>query len=125
MPFQLDRPVFFRIPTFAAGRQYKAGDEFKWKELSVDENKVHILYRERRLHHNSALEIERKVGDGLEELDIKGLHAVVDNINKKVKAKTNTQTEYDKKRCKVSKIVGKQRGLIRTWRHLYGHYEVE
>ncbi len=125
MPLQLDRPVFVRVPFVAGSRQLKAGDEFKWKELGVEESKVLTFYNQRWIHHNSELEIERKVGDGLEELDINGLHAVVDNINKKVKAKTQTQSEYDKKRCKKSKIVGKQRGLIRTWRHSYGHYEVD
>ena len=125
IPFQYDRPVFFRVDTFAAGRQYEAGDEFKWKEIGVDDKKVMILYRERILHHNAELEIQRKVGDGLEELDIDGLHAVVDNINKKVKLRSPHLTEYEKKKCKKSKIVDKQRGLIRSWRRNYGNLEVD
>jgi len=125
LPFQFDRPVFFRLPTFAAGKQYEAGDEFKWKELGVNEDNVLIMYKERRLHHNKELEVKRKVGDGLEELDVNGLHAVVDNINNKVKAKTTSQADFDRKKCKKSKIADKQRGLIRSWRRTYGHYEVD
>jgi hypothetical protein len=125
MPFQLDRPVFFRIPTFAGGRQYEAGDEFKWKELGVDSTKVQILYRERVIHHNAELEVQRKVGDGLEELDVDGLHAVVDNINSKVKLKTSSQADFERKKCKKSKIADKQRGLIRSWRRTNGHLETE
>lgn len=124
-PFQLDRPVFFRIPTFAGGRQYEAGDEFKWKELGVDSTKVQILYRERVIHHNTELEVQRKVGDGLEELDVDGLHAVVDNINNKVKLKTSSQADFERKKCKKSKIADKQRGLIRSWRRINGHLETE
>ena len=125
MPFQLDRPVFFRISTFAGGRQYESGDEFKWKELGVDSTKVQILYRERVLHHNAELEVQRKVGDGLEELDVPALHAVVDNINEKVKLKTSSKADFENKKCKKSKIADKQRGLIRSWRRTRGHYEVD
>ena len=125
IPFQYDRPVFFRIETDAGGRKYKAGDEFKWKELGVDAAKVETFYRERRIQHNSELEIKRKVGDGLEELSVEALHSVVDNINTKVKLKTTSQAEFDKKTCKKSKIADKQRGLIRSWRRTYGTYEVD
>ena len=125
VPLQLDRPVFVRIPFTSGSLKLEAGDEFKWKELGIDEQRVLILYRERYIHHDSGLEIARKVGDGLEELDIDGLHAVVDNVNNKVKLKTGSQAEYEKKKCKKSKIADKQRGLIRSWRRTYGHYEVD
>ena len=125
VPLQLDRPVFVRIPFTSGSRKLEAGDEFKWKELGIDEQKVLILYRERYIHHSSELEVARKVGDGLEELDVDALHAVVDNINTKVQKKTNTQVEFDRKKCKKSKIADKQRGLIRSWRRTYGHYEVD
>lgn len=125
VPLQLDRPVFVRIPFTAGSRQLEAGDEFKWKELGIDEQKVLILYRERYIHHNSELEVARKVGDGLEELDVGGLHSVVDNINNKVKLKTASNAEFEKKKCKKSKIADKQRGLIRSWRRTYGHFEAD
>ena len=88
MPFQLDRPVFVKRPFQSWGRQLKKGDEFKWKEIGVTEEKTLILYREGFIYHNSEFEIERKVGDGLEELDVAGLHGLVDSINAKVKSKT-------------------------------------
>lgn len=125
MPLQLDRPVFVKVPFTAGGRKLKKNQEFKWKELSVDEKTVLTFYNQRMIYHNSDLEIERKVGDGLEELDVTGLHVVVDNINTKVKAKTSSQADFDRKKCKKSKIADKQRGLIRSWRRTYGRYEVD
>jgi len=123
MPFQLDRPVFVTRPFQSWGRQLKKGDEFKWKEIGVAEEKTLILYREGFIYHNSEFEIERKVGDGLEELDVDGLHGLVDSINDKVNSKTKSEAEFQKKKCKKSKIVDKQRGLIRSWRRNYGHME--
>jgi len=123
MPFQLDRPVFVKRPFQSWGRQLKTGDEFKWKEIGVTEEKTLILYREGFIYHNSDFEIERRVGDGLEELDVSGLHGLVDSINAKVKSKTPSEADFHKKKCKKSKIVDKQRGLIRSWRRNYGHME--
>ena len=125
IPFQFDRPVFVRLPFDGHKRSFKAGDEFKWKELGVNELRVEILYNKGWLHHNSEMEVKTKVGDGLEELDVDGLHAVVDTINAKVKAKSQSQADFDKKKCKKSKIADKQRGLIRSWRRTYGHLETE
>lgn len=125
MPFQLDRPLFVRIPVEAAGKKWEAGQEFKWKEMSMPEQNVMKLYNQRVLHHNSELEKKVKAGDGLEELNIDGLHAVVDSINAKVKAKTANASAYEGQKCKKSKILDKQRGLIRSWRRNYGHYEVD
>jgi len=125
MPFQFDRPLFVRVPLEAAGRQWQAGEEFKWKEMSMPERNVMTLYNQRVLHHNAELEKQVKAGDGLEELNIDGLHAVVDAINAKVKAKTSNNAAFEKQKCKKSKILDKQRGLIRSWRRNYGHYEVD
>jgi len=125
MPFQFDRPVFVRIPFDGHKRTFKVGDEFKWKELGVNELRVEILYNKGWLHHNSDMEVKTKVGDGLEELTVEGLHDIVKSINDKVKAKTNSKLEFDSKKCKKSKIADKQRGLIRSWRRKYGHLETE
>jgi len=122
-PFQVDRPTFVRVPFTANGRQWAAGDHFPWKELSIDDNKVRILYNQRTLFHNSAKEVGMRVGDGLEALDIDGLNALVDSINEKVKAAVPTTREYDKKRCKKSRVLDKQRGMIRSWRRNYGELE--
>ena len=125
IPFQFDRPVFVRIPFDGHKRTFKVGDEFKWKELGVNELRVEILYNKGWLHHNSDMEVKTKVGDGLEELTVEGLHDIVNSINDKVKAKTNSKLEFDNKKCKKSKIADKQRGLIRSWRRKYGHLETE
>jgi len=123
MPFQLDRPVFVKYPFQSWGRVLQKGDEFKWKEIGVTEEKALILYKQGFIYHNPEFEVELKVGDGLEQLDVDGLHGLVDNINVKVKSKTKSDTEFQKKKCKKSKIVDKQRGLIRSWRRNYGHME--
>ena len=123
MPFQLDRPVFVKHPFQSWGRVLQKGDEFKWKEIGVTEEKALILYKQGFIYHNPEFEVELKVGDGLEQLDIAGLHGLVDSINAKVKSKTPSEAEFQKKKCKKSKIVDKQRGLIRSWRRNYGHME--
>lgn len=122
-PFQIDRPTFVRVPFTGAGRQWQAGEHFPWKELSVDDNKVRILYNQRTLFHDSTKETGMKVGDGLEALDIDGLSGLVDTINEKVKDSCATTREYDKKRCKKSRVLDKQRGMIRSWRRNYGQLE--
>jgi hypothetical protein len=123
MPFQLDRPVFVKYPFQSWGRVLQKGDEFKWKEIGVTEEKALILYKQGFIYHNPEFEVELQVGDGLEQLDVDGLHGLVDSINAKVKSKTKSDTEFQKKKCKKSKIVDKQRGLIRSWRRNYGHME--
>ena len=125
MPFQIDRPVFVKRPFQSLGRQLKKGEEFKWKEIGVSEDKALILYTQGFIHHNSEFEVKLKVGDGLEQLDVAGLHGLVDSINDKVKSKTPSEAEFQKKKCKKSKIVDKQRGLIRSWRRNYGHMETD
>tara|TARA_B110000495_G_scaffold19359_1_gene13664 strand:+ start:8105 stop:8500 length:396 start_codon:yes stop_codon:yes gene_type:complete len=123
VPFQYDRPVFVRVPFNGAGRNWPAGSEFPWKELGVTDTTVHTLYVNRTLFHDSTKEVTMRVGDGLENLDLAGLSSLVDNINNKVKEASNTTREYDKKRCKKSKILDKQRGMIRSWRRTFGSLE--
>jgi hypothetical protein len=124
-PMQYDRPLFVTLTMKAQGRTFNAGDELKWKEIGLDKELVKILYREGRLRHSSTLEAETKVGDGLEVLDVDGLHNLVNGINEKVKSKTKSDAEFQKKKCKKSKIADKQRGLIRSWRRNYGHMETD
>jgi len=122
-PMQYDRPLFVTLTMKAQGRTYNAGDELKWKEIGLDKELVKILYREGRLRHDATLETKAKVGDGLEQLDSEGLTLLVNSINENVKSKTKSKTDYDKSKCKLSKIPDKQRGLIRSWRRNYGHME--
>lgn len=123
MPLQYDRPLFVKVPFTGKKRQWDRQEHFPWKELSVDKTAVEALYNNNYLYHNGDLESKAKVGDGLEALDADALLAVVATINEKVKAKTSSKAEYDRKRCKQSKIDDKQRGLIRSWRRTHGQLE--
>ena len=123
MSLQYDRPVFVKVPFTGGNREWKRQEHFPWKELSVDKNAVEALYNNDYLYPNGELEEKAKVGDGLEALDVEALTSVVNSINEKVKAKTTSQAEFDRKKCKKSKIVEKQRGLIRSWRRTYGQLE--
>jgi hypothetical protein len=123
IPFQIDRPVFVRIEFTSAGKVWIPGNEYKWKELFIKQDSVLDLYALGFLHHNSDLEVKASAGDGLEALDISSLNDLVNNINSKVQEQTSSKTDFDRKKCKKSKILDKQRGLIRSWRRSYGHME--
>ena len=123
MTFQYDRPVFVKVPFHGSGRKWERQEHFPWKALSVDAETAQMLYNNEYIYHNDTLEVETKVGDGLEALDVDALAKVVNSINEKVKAKTTSHAEFDRKKCKKSRIVEKQRGLIRSWRRTYGQLE--
>ena len=123
IPFQFDRPVFVKQEFNGGGRDWKRLEHLPWKELSLSSNVVQTLYNNNFLYHNSDLEVKAKVGDGLEALDIESLANLVDTINDKVKAKTTSQIDFNRKKCKKSKILEKQRGLLRSWRRNYGELE--
>jgi len=123
MPFQYDRPVFVKIAFNARNRDWKIQEHYPWRELSSDVNNVQMLYNNGYLYHNGELEDKAKVGDGLEALDVDALAKVVDSINDKVKAKTTSKAEFDRLKCKKSRILDKQRGLIRSWRRTHGKLE--
>jgi hypothetical protein len=120
---QEDRPLFVKTPFRSHSREYKRGDPYPWKELNIDKAKVLTLYTQSFLHHNDELEVERKIGDGLEAFTIQELEILVNGINEKVKLATNSDHEFLRKKCKKSKVVSKQRGLIRSWRRVYGELE--
>lgn len=121
--FQLEQPVFVKTPFRGHSKDWKKGQHFPWKEMSMDTDKVHRLFIKGFIYHNADLADKAKVGDGLENLEIEALHAIVDEINDKVKLKTKHKTEYTKKKCAKSTIADKQRGLIRRWRSIYGDME--
>lgn len=125
--FQDSIPVFVKKPSGItwAGRFYPRGKEFPWKTLSVDFQTARTLFYSDQIFHSDELTVEHKVGDGLELLSITELHKLVDTINLKVKKATKSKAEYQKKKCKLSQIVDKQRGLIRTWRSNFGQLENE
>lgn len=116
LPFQLDRPVFVKVPFKARATQWKKGMEFKWREMGLDTDAVMTLYNHDYLFHNADLEGNLQVGDGLEVLDLPGLHSLVDDYNKRIKAMVPHNTAFEQKKMKKSQIADKQRGLIRSWR---------
>lgn len=125
-PFQVDRPLFVKVPSVYKGKQYKQGDQLKWKEQNLDRLNIEVLYLQDYLYHNEELEekvAKPKVGDGLQDLDIDALHALVEEINVKVKAQTKSNGEFIKKKCPTSTVKDKQVGYIRRWRLTYGHFE--
>lgn len=126
IPFQFDKPVFVKIPFQSRGRVWSIDQHFKWKEMNIDRHRVRVLFQQGYLYHDDDMEEavnQAKIGDGLNELDIESLHALVDKINEKVKAAVKTDYEWKRKKCPSSKIKDKQIGLIRRWRNLYGQIE--
>ncbi len=127
-PFQYDKPVFVRNPNglLMSGKRYAKGDLVPWKERGLPLKNIERMYNEHHLHHNEELEksVKPPVGDGLDEMTVEQLHILVGNINDKVRAKTETKEEFDRKKCKRSNIQAKQCGLIRSWRANYGELEV-
>lgn len=123
--FQDSLPVFVKSPSGVTwnGRFYARGKEFPWKTLACTFDQARTLFYSHVLYHSSELTTEIKVGDGLDSLTIEQLQAKVDEINTKVKTHTKNKTEFDRKKCKKSSLVLKQRGLIRQWRSIFGHME--
>ena len=125
-PFQHDKPLFVKVPFTAKGHNYKQGDQLKWKEKNLDPLSIEILYKQGFLMHDATREEalpQVKIGDGLDELDIDALNALVVSINAKVSAKVKTNKEFLQKKCPTSKVKDKQIGLIRRWRSAYGNME--
>lgn len=113
--FQVDWPVFVRMPFSADGRNWKRYEHFNWAERGIEQKAVATLYAQGLIYHNSALEKQTKVGDRLGELNAEQLKRLVVQLNDIVKKRTTTQKEFQDKRCKQSKLEDKQRGLIRRF----------
>ena len=123
--FQVDRPVFVKIPFVGAGKNWTVGQQFKWQAMSMKEETIAQLFYNDYLMHSEEAEqlVESKViGDGLEELDIEDLNALVKKINEKVLLKVG-QTKFIRMKVPSSTIKDKQIGKIRRWRLTYGHLE--
>ena len=117
--FQLDRPVFVRtsVPLKYRGRDFKRGQEVKWKELGLPREKIEQHYNQRLLMHDAVKENSiMSVGDGLEVLDVKGLQSLVDDYNARIEKVCNSKKMFDNRKMKKSLVADKQRGLIRSWR---------
>ena len=113
--WQVDWPVFIKMPLMADSKNWKRGEHFNWLERGIDQDKVATLYASGYIHHNKELEVQTKVGDRLSELSGKQLETLVNLLNAEVKARTSSTSEFETKKCKKSKIDDKQRGLIRRF----------
>jgi hypothetical protein len=120
--FQEKSAVFVKIPITAYGKTWKAGEEFNWITQpcrAEDWDKMRLtvasLYNQGKLHHDSAREVQNKIGDRLGELNTEKLISLVRQVNAIVKRRSTTEKEFQDKRLKQSKIPEKQRGIIRAW----------
>jgi len=113
--WQVDWPVFIKMPVSADNRDWKRGDHFNWLERGLHQDKVAILYASGYLYHNEELVVQNKVGDRLSEFSGKQLETLVNLLNSEVKSRTSSTSEFNTKKCKKSKIDDKQRGLIRRF----------
>jgi len=113
--WQVDWPVFVKMPFSADGREWKRQEHFNWAERDIDQKAVATLYATGHIYHNYALEETSKVGDRLGELNGEKLKRLVVQLNDIVKRRTTTTKEFQDKRCKQSKLEDKQRGLIRRF----------
>ncbi len=126
IPFQVDRPVFVKVPFTASGRSLKVGDQFKWLETGFSRDKAMILFNQGFLYHSDDMVAEKRsevIGDGLEAFSEEELASLVKKINESVKAKTKSDSEFSRKKVKTSKIKWKQISLIRNWREVWGKLE--
>ena len=126
--FNPSRPVYVKLNDLQlAGKFWKKGERFNWDFFGTPYEIIQQLFFNDMLHHNEELEevaVSRiSIGDGLAELSLEQLQALVENINGKVKAKTKDSKEFLQKKCSVSRIKDKQIGLIRRWRTSYGELE--
>jgi hypothetical protein len=113
--WQVDWPVFVKLPLLADNKNWKRGDHFNWLERGLAQDKIATLYASGYLYHNTELEVQSKVGDRLSELAGKELETLVNLLNAEVKARTSSTAEFETKKCKKSKIDDKQRGLVRRF----------
>ena len=116
LPFQLDRPVFVVQPFTYRGTNWTYEDHFPWKEMNMNQEIVQTYYSMNYLRHSADSEAKMQVGDGLEAVDLDGLHQIVDEYNDRIKLVTKTNTDFLRRKCPKSKIADKQRGLLRSWR---------
>lgn len=124
--FHPGRPVYIKTPFSASGRDWKGDERFNWEFYQIPIETVKTLFDYDFLKHSDVLEektVERQIGDGLSDLSIDELQGLVTTINRKVREKTNSLTEYNRKKCHTSKIKDKQIGLIRRWRTMYSEME--
>lgn len=115
--WQIDWPVFVKVPFSANGKTYERLEHFNWVN-KIEPEKVATLYNSGFLYHNKDLEKESKVGTRLEEFDKAKLKTLVTLLNAIVKERTPSKTQFDEKKCRSSSIEDKQRAYIRRFLYL-------
>lgn len=114
--WQIDWPVFVKMPFTAFGKYWKKGELFNWhSQITADPKKIATLYASGYIYHNKEFTKEQKVGDRLGEMNSEQLYRVVSDLNAHLKKNVATTQEFNKKKCKLSKIDDKQRGLLRSF----------
>tara|TARA_R110001592_G_scaffold159171_1_gene390417 strand:+ start:158 stop:583 length:426 start_codon:yes stop_codon:yes gene_type:complete len=113
--WQVDWPIFVKLPLLADSKNWKRGEHFNWLERGMQQDKIATLYASGYLYHNTELEVQNKVGDRLSEMAGKQLETLVNLLNAEVKSRTSSTSEFEAKKCKKSKLDDKQRGLIRRF----------
>lgn len=120
-------PTFIRRPDGLTwlGKHYPKGTEFPWKTIGVTFDQARNLFHASQIYHSDKLTVETKTGDGLDELNLEQLHALVDKLNARVEKNVNgNKTSFTRMKVKKSQRLDKQRGLIRSWRRgPYGQIE--
>lgn len=114
---QVAIPVFLkgREEIICQGKTWKQGQHFPWMEMGLDYDTARTWFQMGIIYHNPELEKQVQVGDRLVDFSGVELEKLVDAINVIVKDRANSTTEFNKKRCKKSRIDEKQRGLIRSF----------
>lgn len=120
--WQVDRPVFIKLPFTAFGKKWEKGEHFNWSNYPYREEDhrkilrtINDMYLSGKIHHDSSREVEQKVGDRLGELNSEETLSLVRQCNAVIKKRVTTDKEYQNKKIKQSKLIDKQRGLIRAW----------
>jgi len=113
--WQVDWPVFVKLPFSADNKNWGRGDHFNWLERGLEQDRVVTLYATVFIPQNQDLEIQAKFGDHISEMAGKQLETLVNLLNAEVKDRTSSTSEFENKKCKKSKIDDKQRGLIRRF----------
>lgn len=115
IPLQFNRPLFVKRPFRSHGKFYKREEEFIWLTKNISESQVEQLYDAEFLIHSDELEKQNKGGDRLLELNAQQLRSLVEQMNNVVKKRTHSAEEFNRKKCKLSKLEDRQVAIIRRF----------
>lgn len=116
--FQLNLPVFVRTRHKTIqwkNNSWTYNEHIPWEELQIPAEAVRLWFTADLIYHNEELEVQSKVGDRLSELSSTQIVKLVTDINLVVKKRTLSTKEFNDKKCRISKLADKQRGLVRSF----------